>query len=196
MSTKPSVLVPVIAVFVLGIMVIWAVTGGLWQKKAPKIDFQQIYQQKIAAATSEVTDEPGAAERIQNYLFKGTDIPGFSVAPPVTPNERQKRERARLEAEKPLRLATQSRAIEDLRRRLGNVSQKDITLRSWSERTWMDTALGCANPGEVLAPAKLPGWMFVFGYAGDPRSFFIYNATRDGRELRFCRREKNSTEVV
>jgi hypothetical protein len=43
-------------------------------------------------------------------------------------------------------------------------------------------------------PANLPGWMFVLTYAGDKHSFYIYNATRDGKQLRFCRRERNSTE--
>lgn len=194
--------VAAIALFLFGIMVIWSVTGGLWERKAGTIDFRAIAERNIASQRqAEVTarsgqdaTEPGEAERIQDYLFKGTDIPGFSVAPSVPPSERQLKERARLEAEKPLRLATQRRAIEDLRQRLGGVAKEDIVLLSWSERLWLDTALGCANPGEVLAPARLPGWMFVLSYAGDRKAFYTYNATRDGKQLRFCRRERTSTE--
>jgi hypothetical protein len=207
MVVQSSVLVPVISLFLIGILLIWAFTGGLWRKKAGSIDFRQIYRQQLSSATASsptgsITSattpqdaiEPGAAERIQNYLFKGTDIPGFSLPPPVQPNERQRRERARIEAEKPLRLATQARAILDLRTRLGGVAKQDISLASWSERTWLDSALGCAQPGAVVVPANLPGWMFVLTYAGDKHSFYIYNATRDGKQLRFCRRERNSTE--
>ena len=72
----------------------------------------------------------------------------------------------------------------------------DVVLLSWSERMWIDSALGCANSAEVLVGATLPGWMFVLSYAGDRTSYFVYNATITGKKQRFCRRERKSTEYV
>ena len=187
-------LIVLLALGFVVLLVVWAITGGLWERQEPTINFRQLYQDQVA--TERATTQQGEAERIRNDLYQGT---GLSIAPSVEPSERQRQERARREAEKPLRLQMQRAAIENLRKKLGesfgDVAVEDIVLASWSERQWLDSALGCANPGEVMVPENLPGWMFILSFAGDPTSFYIYNATRDGRKLRFCRREKQTTET-
>jgi hypothetical protein len=202
MKTSPSVWITVISVFLIGIMLIWFITGGLWERKAGSIDFHRIYAARIAgerqrresAMNASVATESGAADQIMDRLYGGTFIPGFSTPPPVEPTARQRQVRARRKAERPLRLATQAKAIQDLRERLGGVPKEDVVVISWSERMWLDTALGCARPDEPMVSAKIPGWMFVLSFAGDRESFYIYNASRDGRQLRFCRKERKSTE--
>ena len=185
---RPLVIVPVVALFLVGILFIWAITGGLWEPVTGTLDFRKMAVDQIAGRGP--APQAGEAERITDFLFGGW---GLSRPPPVKPNDHQLRIRAQIAAEKPMRIATQSRAIEDLRQRMGGIPAGDIVVISWSERTWLDSALGCASPGDNMVPANIPGWMFVLRAAQDQRSVFIYNADRKGL-LRFCRKERKGTE--
>lgn len=130
--------------------------------------------------------EPGDAERLTAYLYRGTNIPGWSVPPPVSATERERQIQERRERERPIREAYQQQAARDLARRLGGVPVEDITLQSWSERTWLFSGLGCNPAGAVVAPANTPGWIFVFRYAGSPGLAYTYHSDRVGKGIRYC----------
>lgn len=78
----------VLLLFVLA----WGISGGLWERKEPTLDFRKLYRQRIQRVRSaELTNAPpdspyvanqvGTAESIRNTLFGGTAIPGWSTAP-------------------------------------------------------------------------------------------------------------------
>ena len=193
--------ITVIAGLLMGVLMLWAFTGGLWERKARTLDFHRIYQAEVQRQRSQKPEspydatKPGQAEAIRDFLYQGTSIPGWSVAPTVAPTAHQAANQDRIAVQRPTRFATQSKAVADLAGKLGGIPPQDISLVSWSERLWLDSALGCARPGEVMVPARLNGWMFVLRAAQKPRILYIYHATQDGRHLRFCQAKQTTTEL-
>lgn len=125
---------------------------------------------------------PGKAESIVNYLFQGTDIPGWSVAP-VTKQPAPTPSQDNLEL---IRQSTQQRITENLAQQLGNIPIENIALVSWSERTWMFSGLGCAPKTDIIVPVNaIPGWIFVFRVASNPTIHFIYHSDQKGN-FRYC----------
>lgn len=161
------------ALFLFGFTILFSVMLMIWAATSPSVIVPP-------ATTGDSTYYPGEAGRIEDILFEGRFIPGWS--PQQTPVPTQPRSQPSNFVINQAKIYL----INALESPGTQIALDSLTVESVKPTVWLDNQLGCAYPGEMTLPDNVPGWIIAIRYPSNNR-LYIFHTNQAGSRLRMCR---------